>query len=91
MEANDLPPMDLNGTSDPYVKVYLMPGTKSKQYQIDSKFVKETTNVCWLWIKDKKKKFETKVQKKSLNPVFNETFDFKGELIYLQNRNYEIK
>lgn len=51
MEANDLPPMDLNGTSDPYVKVYLMP--------------------------DKKKKFETKVQKKSLNPVFNETFDFK--------------
>lgn len=51
MEACDLPPMDLNGTSDPYVKVYLMP--------------------------DKKKKFETKVQKKSLNPVFNETFDFK--------------
>jgi len=51
MEATDLPPMDLNGTSDPYVKVYLMP--------------------------DKKKKFETKVQKKSLNPVFNETFDFK--------------
>ena len=32
MEANDLPPMDLNGTSDPYVKVYLMPGKKSKQY-----------------------------------------------------------
>ena len=46
MEANDLPPMDLNGTSDPYVKVYLMPGTKSKQYLIDSKLVKETTNVC---------------------------------------------
>ena len=52
MEATDLPAMDLNGTSDPYVKVYILP--------------------------DKKKKFETKVQKKSLNPVFDETFNFKG-------------
>jgi len=51
MEATDLPAMDLNGTSDPYVKVYVLP--------------------------DKKKKFETKVQKKSLNPVFDETFNFK--------------
>merc|ERR1712227_1048645 len=51
MEATDLPAMDLNGTSDPYVKVYILP--------------------------DKKKKFETKVQKKSLNPVFDETFNFK--------------
>ena len=39
------------GTSDPYVKVYLLP--------------------------DKKKKFETKVHRKTLNPVFNETFNFK--------------
>ena len=52
MEATDLPAMDMNGTSDPYVKVYILP--------------------------DKKKKFETKVQKKSLNPVFDETFNFKG-------------
>lgn len=52
MNANDLPAMDLNGTSDPYVKVYVLP--------------------------DKKKKFETKVQKKSLDPVFDETFNFKG-------------
>ncbi|KAK4298060.1 hypothetical protein Pmani_029567, partial [Petrolisthes manimaculis] len=36
------------GTSDPYVKVYLLP--------------------------DKKKKFETKVHRKTLNPEFNETF-----------------
>uniref|UniRef100_A0A914Y9Y9 C2 domain-containing protein n=1 Tax=Panagrolaimus superbus TaxID=310955 RepID=A0A914Y9Y9_9BILA len=43
--------MDLGGTSDPYVKLFLMP--------------------------DKKKKFQTKVQRKSLNPVFNETFVFK--------------
>ncbi|VDN96423.1 unnamed protein product [Rodentolepis nana] len=42
--------MDMSGTSDPYVKVYLMP---------------------------EKKKFETKVHRKTLNPVFNETFLFK--------------
>lgn len=51
MQAEDLPACDAGGTSDPYVKVYLMP--------------------------DKKKKFETKVHRKTLNPVFNETFTFK--------------
>lgn len=51
IQAADLAAMDLGGTSDPYVKVYLMP--------------------------DKKKKFETKVHRKTLNPVFNETFVFK--------------
>lgn len=51
IEAAGLPAMDLCGTSDPYVKVYLMP--------------------------DKKKKFETKVHRKTLNPIFNETFHFK--------------
>lgn len=52
IQAADLPGMDMSGTSDPYVKVYLMP--------------------------DKKKKFETKVHRKTLNPVFNETFTFKN-------------
>ncbi|XP_056128253.1 synaptotagmin Va isoform X1 [Rhinichthys klamathensis goyatoka] len=51
LQAQDLPAMDLGGTSDPYVKVYMLP--------------------------DKKKKFETKVQRKNLCPVFNETFIFK--------------
>lgn len=51
LQACDLPAMDMGGTSDPYVKVYIMP--------------------------DKKKKFETKVHRKTLNPVFNETFYFK--------------
>ncbi|XP_018923322.2 LOW QUALITY PROTEIN: synaptotagmin Vb [Cyprinus carpio] len=51
LQAQDLPAMDIGGTSDPYVKVYLLP--------------------------DKKKKFETKVQRKNLCPVFNETFIFK--------------
>lgn len=52
LQAEDLPALDMGGTSDPYVKVYLMP--------------------------DKKKKFETKVHRKTLSPVFNETFTFKA-------------
>ncbi|XP_031425616.1 synaptotagmin Va isoform X2 [Clupea harengus] len=51
LQAQDLPAMDMGGTSDPYIKVYMLP--------------------------DKKKKFETKVQRKNLSPVFNETFKFK--------------
>ncbi|KAI2797774.1 Synaptotagmin-2 [Blomia tropicalis] len=51
LQAEDLPGLDMSGTSDPYVKVYLLP--------------------------DKKKKYETKVHRKTLNPVFNETFNFK--------------
>lgn len=51
LQANDLPAMDMGGTSDPYVKCFMMP--------------------------DKKKKFETKVHRKTLNPVFNEIFLFK--------------
>ncbi len=43
--------MDVGGSSDPYVKLYLLP--------------------------DKKKKFETKVHRKTLEPNFNETFTFK--------------
>lgn len=50
IEAENLPALDMCGTSDPYVKVYFMP--------------------------DKKKKFETKVHRKTLNPIFNETFNF---------------
>uniref|UniRef100_A0A8C7NQW9 Synaptotagmin n=1 Tax=Oncorhynchus mykiss TaxID=8022 RepID=A0A8C7NQW9_ONCMY len=51
LQAADLISMDSGGTSDPYVKVFVLP--------------------------DKKKKFDTKVQKKNLNPVFNESFVFK--------------
>ncbi|XP_008328899.1 synaptotagmin Va [Cynoglossus semilaevis] len=51
LQAQDLAAMDMGGTSDPYVKVYMLP--------------------------DKKKKYETKIQRKNLCPVFNETFIFK--------------
>ncbi|XP_046828357.1 synaptotagmin 1 isoform X2 [Vespa velutina] len=52
IQAEELPALDMGGTSDPYVKVYLLP--------------------------DKKKKFETKVHRKTLSPVFEETFVFKN-------------
>ncbi|XP_007434709.2 synaptotagmin-1 [Python bivittatus] len=51
LQAAELPALDMGGTSDPYVKVFLLP--------------------------DKKKKYETKVHRKTLNPVFNEQFTFK--------------
>uniref|UniRef100_A0A8C3IEC9 Synaptotagmin 5 n=1 Tax=Chrysemys picta bellii TaxID=8478 RepID=A0A8C3IEC9_CHRPI len=51
IQAADLPALDIGGTSDPYVKVFLLP--------------------------EKKKKHETKVHRKTLNPTFNETFTFK--------------
>ncbi|KAE8296349.1 Synaptotagmin-1 Synaptotagmin I [Larimichthys crocea] len=51
LQGAELPAMDVGGSSDPYVKLVLLP--------------------------DKKKKFETKVHRKTLNPDFNETFTFK--------------
>jgi len=52
IQCSELPALDMGGTSDPYIKIYLMP--------------------------DKKRKFETKVHRKTLNPFFNETFAFKN-------------
>ncbi|XP_041652052.1 synaptotagmin VIII [Cheilinus undulatus] len=49
-QASSLKAMDLGGSSDPYVKVYICP--------------------------DKAKTCETKVFKNTLNPVFNEKFNF---------------
>uniref|UniRef100_A0A8C2WW87 Synaptotagmin 6 n=1 Tax=Cyclopterus lumpus TaxID=8103 RepID=A0A8C2WW87_CYCLU len=49
LRASDLPAKDLCGTSDPYVKVYLLPD---------------------------RKKFQTRVHRKMLNPSFDESFQF---------------
>lgn len=51
IQCQNLPAMDMGGTSDPYVKCFILP--------------------------EKKKKFETKVHRKTLNPIYNETFVFK--------------
>ncbi|KAJ8258121.1 hypothetical protein GJAV_G00193390 [Gymnothorax javanicus] len=50
LKAFDLPAKDFCGSSDPYVKIYLLP--------------------------DRKRKFQTRVHRKTLNPVFNESFQF---------------
>lgn len=50
LKAENLPPKEFSGTSDPYSKIYLLP--------------------------DRKRKFQTKVHRKTLNPEFNETFAF---------------
>ncbi|XP_028308101.1 synaptotagmin-6 [Gouania willdenowi] len=49
LRAEDLPAKDLCGTSDPYVKVYLLPD---------------------------RKKYQTRVHRKTLNPTFSESFQF---------------
>ncbi|XP_055044813.2 synaptotagmin-6 [Misgurnus anguillicaudatus] len=50
LKAFDLPAKDLCGSSDPYVKIYLLP--------------------------DRKQKFQTRVHRKTLNPTFDESFQF---------------
>ncbi|XP_028822675.1 synaptotagmin-6-like, partial [Denticeps clupeoides] len=50
LKAYDLPAKDLCGSSDPYVKIYLLP--------------------------DRKQKFQTRIHRKTLNPTFDESFQF---------------
>lgn len=57
LQAAELPAMDVGGSSDPYVKLYLLP--------------------------EKKRKFETKVQRKTLDPNFNESFSFKVVFLFV--------
>ncbi|KAF6340569.1 synaptotagmin-10 [Rhinolophus sinicus] len=60
IKALDLPAKDFTGTSDPYVKMYLLP--------------------------DRKKKYQTRVHRKTLNPLFDETFHFPVAYDQLSNR-----
>ncbi|KAL6460099.1 hypothetical protein MHYP_G00318580 [Metynnis hypsauchen] len=60
LKALDLPAKDFTGTSDPYVKIYLLP--------------------------ERKKKFQTRVHRKTLNPMFDEVFRFPVEYEQLCNR-----
>ncbi|KAK2712296.1 hypothetical protein QYM36_011104 [Artemia franciscana] len=44
MQAKDLPAMDLTGTSDPYVKVVLLP---DKKHKLETKIKRRTLNPKW--------------------------------------------
>ena len=61
--------MDLGGVSDPYVKV---------DDNENASMFQNNSQVFLLPSEKGKKKFETKVHRKTLNPFFNETFHFKN-------------
>ncbi|XP_061617376.1 synaptotagmin-10 isoform X2 [Phyllopteryx taeniolatus] len=64
LKGFDLPAKDFTGTSDPYVKIYLLP--------------------------ERKKKFQTRVHRKNLNPMFDETFCFPVVYDELCNRKLHL-
>ena len=64
VRAEGLPAKDFSGTSDPYVKVYLLP--------------------------DRKFKYQTKVHRKTLNPQFEETFEFRVAYTELTQRTLQF-
>ncbi|XP_029836676.1 synaptotagmin-10 [Ixodes scapularis] len=64
LQAKDLPSKDFLGSSDPYIKLYLLP--------------------------DRRKKYQTRVHRKNLNPVFNESFVFAMPLEELRHRTLQF-
>ncbi|OCT91633.1 hypothetical protein XELAEV_180146932mg, partial [Xenopus laevis] len=64
LKAFDLPAKDFCGSSDPYVKIYLLP--------------------------DRKSKFQTRVHRKTLNPTFDESFNFPVPYDDLPNRKLHL-
>ncbi|XP_078000610.1 synaptotagmin-6-like [Glandiceps talaboti] len=64
ISGEDLPAKDFSGTSDPYVKLYLLP--------------------------DRKRKFQTKVHRKNLNPLFDEKFSFNVPYSELPERSLQL-
>ncbi|VDK53040.1 unnamed protein product [Anisakis simplex] len=64
IEGKDLPAMDRNGMSDPYVKLVILP--------------------------EGKQKFETKIKRNNLNPVFDETFAFSIAYGELQTKTLQL-
>jgi synaptotagmin-1 len=67
LSAEQLPAMDLGGTSDPYVKLC---GFKIRvSITVPLAILMFEDHLHLVLLPDKKKKFQTKVQRKSLNPA----------------------
>ncbi|KJH49604.1 C2 domain protein [Dictyocaulus viviparus] len=64
LDAHDLPAMDRNGMSDPYVKLSILP--------------------------ERKQKYETKIIRNTLNPIYNETFLFSLPFNELQSKTLSL-
>ena len=48
IEANDVPSMNSNGTSDPYIKLYLLgPKPSDKIKEVQTKIIEKTLNPIW--------------------------------------------
>ena len=78
IEASELIGMDMSGTSDPYVKLYLLPfDTQNKGGSGGGGGGGGNRN----------KKQETKVHRKTLNPLFNEHFTFHVSFTHLHLLN----
>ncbi len=71
---------DANGLSDPYVRVTLLPGLKKNIKDIEDFFI---IYLYFCTFSDKKRKLETKIKRRTLNPRWNETFYFEGKIFML--------
>ncbi|MEQ2207193.1 hypothetical protein XENOCAPTIV_008561 [Xenoophorus captivus] len=69
--------MDIGGTSDPYVKVYMLPDKKKKfETKVQRKNLYPFVKVALQHNGKRIKKKKTSVKQNTLNPYFNESFSF---------------
>jgi hypothetical protein len=73
LKARNLPRMDVTGLSDPYVKIYLLYNVSADCLALHISF---STLLLFLPQGQRIAKKKTHVKKRTLSPVFNESFAF---------------